>query len=146
MTLNTARVAPPGTRVRGLARITDENGRLLYLIRTDEPEWTLPGGLGLPGEPAVDALAYHVRHALGVQVTPRALLALESSGQPGESSYLIDCGTLSAEEIRTLQLPLTTRTATREYAAYGFAEPAELATRLHPSHRRLLDAATTCTT
>ncbi len=143
MTLDTARVAPHGTRVHGLARITDENGHLLYLIPGSGPEWLLPGGLGLPGESAADALAYHVRHALGVQVTPRAVLAIEAA--PDGHSYLIDCGVLSTEETRTLKLPITTRATTREYLAHGFADPAELSTHVHPAHRRLLDAATRTT-
>ncbi|MGW1075587.1 NUDIX hydrolase [Streptomyces sp. NPDC002537] len=142
MTLDTARVAPLGTRVRGLARITDENGHLLYLIPGSGKEWVLPGGLGLPGESAADALAYHVRHALGVHVTPGAVLVVESpSGDDGKPAYLIDCGTLSPEEIHAIRLPIATRAATREYLAYGFADTAELSTRLHPAHRRLLKAA-----
>ncbi|MCC3772940.1 hypothetical protein [Streptomyces sp. UNOC14_S4] len=146
MTLNTARLTPPGTRVRGLARITDENGHLLYLVPDSGAEWLLPGGLGLPGESAAGALAYHMRHALAVQVTPGYVLAVEASPTLAtEPSYLIDCGKLSPEQIRSLQLPITTRATTREYLAYGFADPADLSTRLHPTHRSLLSAAT-CTT
>ncbi|RLU96766.1 NUDIX hydrolase [Streptomyces griseocarneus] len=142
--MDTAQTTWPGQCVSGFARITDDRGRLLVLDTGDG--WVLPGGAGLPGESAADALAYHVRRALRVHVTPGTQLVVEyAPSEPEKVTYLIDCGLLPAARARTIRLPLTTGAATPEYVAYDFT--AEPSARLRPSHRRLLDtAATVCPT
>ncbi len=54
------------------ALITDEQGRLLVVVRAREPQkgtWDLPGGFADPGESAEEAVRREVREELGLEIT-----------------------------------------------------------------------------
>ncbi len=54
------------------ALITDEKGRLLIVVRAEEPKkgmWDLPGGFADPGESAEVALRREVHEELGLELT-----------------------------------------------------------------------------
>ncbi len=53
------------------ALITDEEGRLLVVVRAEEPRkgmWDLPGGFADPGESAEEALGRELAEELGLVV------------------------------------------------------------------------------
>lgn len=54
------------------ALIADDQGRLLVVVRAEEPQkgtWDLPGGFADPGESAEEAVRREVREELGLEVT-----------------------------------------------------------------------------
>lgn len=54
------------------ALITDDQGRLLVVVRAREPQkgtWDLPGGFADPGESAEEAVRREVREELGLEIT-----------------------------------------------------------------------------
>jgi 8-oxo-dGTP pyrophosphatase MutT (NUDIX family) len=64
----------PGT----LVIVTDEQRRILLILRADTGEWALPGGYMEPGETFVDAGVREVREETGLTVVDPRMLGIWS--------------------------------------------------------------------
>lgn len=149
MQTHAAQTTHPGHRLTALAHITDKAGRLLMLKVSHQQEWALPGGTALAGESPVDALTYHLRRTLQLQVTPRRVLLVDHSivnsaeAPDGDTTFVFECGTLRTEQIKAIKLqPTPTPHTGPEVLAFAFLGPTELKERIRPhQHRRILTAA-----
>jgi ADP-ribose pyrophosphatase YjhB (NUDIX family) len=75
------------------ALLRDDDGRVLLVLRANEPDagtWSLPGGRVEPGEDAHDAVVREVLEETGLDVRPLHLLARVTRPHPDGGIYVID--------------------------------------------------------
>ena len=65
-----------------MAAVRDADGRLLVARRTDDGEWSLPGGFTHLGENVAHTVVREVREETGLQVYPERLLGVFSPAEP----------------------------------------------------------------
>jgi len=72
--------APPANSlvVGGSAIVTDEQGRILLLRRSDNRLWALPGGMMDIGETFGQSVVREVQEETGIQVTPERIVGIYS--------------------------------------------------------------------
>jgi ADP-ribose pyrophosphatase YjhB (NUDIX family) len=117
------------------AVVTDEDGRILLIQRTDNGYWSIPGGGLEPGESLRQAVAREVNEETGMECEVTGLVGIYSD--PGHVAAYDDGEVRQEFSIcfTTRLLGGTTRTS-RESSAVRFVAPADLADyRIHPSIR-----------
>jgi 8-oxo-dGTP diphosphatase len=65
-----------------ISAVVDENGRLLMVQRTDDGEWSLPGGFTHLGENAAHTAEREVFEECGIHIQIERLLGIFSQSQP----------------------------------------------------------------
>jgi len=110
------------------ALIADDQGRLLVVIRAEEPRkgtWDLPGGFADPNESAEEAVRREVREELGLDVTSaQYVCSYPNTYEYGGLRYAtVDLG--FACQVKTLA---ATRVAKSEVRQVLFVRPEEIDT------------------
>ncbi|MBP2404463.1 hypothetical protein [Streptomyces syringium] len=130
----------------GLARITDESGRILLLLTGTDVKWCLPGGICIPGEPPIDAAAYQIRRTMRIDVAPQRVVGYApgaadrhpvAQGPPGDA-YLMECNPLSPSQIKRITLPEAPPRERPEFLKVAFWDPFNLPPGMRPRDLRLL--------
>jgi len=110
------------------ALITDDQGRLLVVVRAEEPRkgtWDLPGGFADPGESAEEAVRREVREELGLEVTTtQYVCSYPNTYEYGGMQYTtVDLGFVC--EVKDLA---ATKVAKDEVTQVLFVQPEEIDT------------------
>jgi 8-oxo-dGTP pyrophosphatase MutT (NUDIX family)/GNAT superfamily N-acetyltransferase len=116
--------------------IRNASGDVLLCELTYKREWDLPGGVVDPGESPAQCVTREVREELGLEVTPRALLAVNWlppwRGWSDATAFLFDLGTAPDD------LPATAQLQPREIRALHWCDEEGLEERVAPYNQRLL--------
>ncbi|HEY2507616.1 MAG TPA: NUDIX hydrolase [Streptosporangiaceae bacterium] len=104
-----AATVPPGVPASAGALIFDRNGRLLILKPTYKSGWTIPGGvMEADGESPWQACQREVREECGLEVIHARLACIDfrppADGAPGGIRFLFDCGGLTDDQLRGIEL------------------------------------------
>jgi 8-oxo-dGTP pyrophosphatase MutT (NUDIX family) len=122
--------------------VLDEQKRILLVRRSDDGQWTLPGGIVERGEEPADALVREVIEETGVLVEPELLTSV--SVHRNVVTYV------NGDQVQYLDMTFRCR-MTGGQARVGDDESVEVGwfpvddPRLHAHCRPLLDAALRCT-
>jgi NADH pyrophosphatase NudC (nudix superfamily) len=110
------------------ALITDDQGRLLVVVRAEEPKkgtWDLPGGFADPGESAEEAVRREVKEELGLEVTAtRYLCSYPNTYEYGGMRY----ATMDLGFVCEVKDPAATRVSKDEVSQLLFIRPKEIDT------------------
>ncbi|PNE33573.1 hypothetical protein AF335_12045 [Streptomyces eurocidicus] len=145
VTLNEAWTNPPRRRLAGLARITNDQGKVLVLLSGRGPSWLLPGGMAIAGETAADAVRYQVRRKLQLHVEVGPAIAIDhvtanrAEGTVEGINIVFECGELSTAQIESITLPLALKGQGPEILKYEFMGHEELMENV-PQWRRTMAA------
>jgi len=117
------------------AIVTDPQGRILLILRTDNGYWSIPGGGLNPGESVADATVREVREETGIDCQVTGLIGIYSD--PNHVAAYDDGEVRQAFSICfvTRMTGGTVRTSS-ESAEVQFVSPDEISDlRMHPSIR-----------
>ncbi|MFC9654141.1 MULTISPECIES: NUDIX domain-containing protein [unclassified Streptomyces] len=128
------------------ALFTDSVDRVLLVQPAYREQWLLPGGAAEHGESPAQACAREVRKVLGLMRKPGRLLAVHwlppnqpdiaaGLALPGEVRYILDGGTLTEEEIKSLRTPAS------ELVGFALVESTQVEQRMTPVDAQILLAA-----
>jgi len=129
------------------ALIADDQGRLLIVVRAEEPEkgtWDLPGGFADPGESIEESLRREVREELGLEMASmRYLCSYPNTYEYGGMRYAtVDLGfvcavrdltAVKASEDEVTQL-LFVRPEEIDTARFGFPSVGKIVERYRTEH------------
>jgi len=122
-------------RVAACAVVLDDRGRVLLHQRTDNGEWSLPGGAIEPDETAAAACLREVFEETGFHVAIRRLVGVYSDPAITTMRYP-DGNTVAYVAILFECTPIGGRPTTGgESAAVEFFDPAHLPHPFNPEHR-----------
>ncbi len=117
------------------AVVTDDHGRILLILRTDNNYWSIPGGGIKPGETVKDATAREVKEETGIACEATGLIGIYSN--PNHVAAYDD-----GEVRQEFSICFTTRMlggreqTSDESAGVKFVHPDDLpGYRMHPSIR-----------
>jgi ADP-ribose pyrophosphatase YjhB (NUDIX family) len=110
------------------ALITDDQGRLLIVVRAEEPKkgtWDLPGGFADPGESAEEAVRREVKEELDLEVTAtRYLCSYPNTYEYGGMRY----ATVDLGFVCDVKDPAAARISKDEVTQLLFVRPEEIDT------------------
>lgn len=125
-----ATLARPRKRVAADVILRDQDGRLLLVNPTYEPDWDLPGGMVEENEAPIDAASRELREELGLDVPIGPLLCVEWVPPHGPWDdtlvFIFDGGVLTPETIQTLAI------TDEEISAFRFCTSDETRELLRP--------------
>jgi 8-oxo-dGTP pyrophosphatase MutT (NUDIX family) len=128
--------ALPVKRAIAQGLLRDGEGRVLLCELTYKSEWDLPGGVVDPSESPADCVVREVREELGLEVEPRALLAVNWlppwRGWTDATVFVFDLGVAEAD------LVARTTLEHREIRGLHWVGEEELEERVAPYNQRLL--------
>lgn len=126
----------PTKRAIAQGVIRNAGGDVLLCELTYKREWDLPGGVVDPGESPAQCVAREIREELGLDVTPRSLLAVNWlppwRGWSDATAFLFDLGVASDD------LPATANLEPRELRALHWCDEEHLEEHVAPYNQRLL--------
>jgi ADP-ribose pyrophosphatase YjhB (NUDIX family) len=117
------------------AIVTDDQGRILLILRTDNNYWSIPGGGVMPGESVKEAAAREVKEETGIDCEVTGLVGIYSD--PGHVAAYDDGEVRQEFSICfTTQMLGGTERTSAESAEVKFVSPRDLPDyKMHPSIR-----------